>query len=671
MTNTDTHVTLPFTTFTVYVREALEACRDGYLVELAASPLATSTLVEACFLAGEPITPNVRGLALRAVLRWAIDECRPGDPSTNRLADPVWRTYNLLHQLYFEDARVSELAGPMALTEKRIYDLRPPALTTVAQVLRQALTEPQSVDGCRNAYLAARYGAFGVLAQRALRLLAVFRHPVPLALLEQLLQATAPGRAASDPAPVSQLVNAGWVRGNDDHTQLWAHPQTRPYLVKLLTATEQRLAHTQAAIYYTERNYLEWAFHERQAGNLAKAAEVIIRHHRDIVDNLQMEDLSNLLAEFQAADVPVELWVQLKLIAGDVAEKLQALEVAIEEYGKALGAKDLKVQADAYCRRAKALRFTNLDEALKHYTLCIQLLENATAHPPLLAQAYMGAAWILCDQRPNYPQAQAYLERAQQLVDAQDRVAWAQLHNTWGEWAYHTDQPDRAIEHLLESWVAASAAQNAEFMLLAAHNLGSIYTFAGRPMQGQPYLEKSLALAQQAHDRKVEGLTHNAFGACRFMQGDYTAAIEHYRLARAIFVEMGNHDWQVGNAFNLAEAYAALGELVTARPYFAEGRAAAESGQLQRYLRDFDQLAERYPELLRLPLTLTARQQQIVDFVRTHGAITTPDCITLAGLAERQAGRELNKLVELGVFQREGKTKGARYVLAPGLRGGL
>ena len=109
MTTDATLLAQPAADWQRWVRAALEAYRDGDGVLLAQSPLVESTLVEACFLAGEPRTLAARGRALAAVLSWGVEKLRPGGaPSWTA---PRWRTYNLLHYLYLQGMRVAELAA--------------------------------------------------------------------------------------------------------------------------------------------------------------------------------------------------------------------------------------------------------------------------------------------------------------------------------------------------------------------------------------------------------------------------------------------------------------------------------------------------------------------------------------------------------------------------------
>ena len=132
---------LPEAEFAGLASQALKACREGQLLELATSPLAQSSLVSACFLADEPVSLDTRGRALTAVLAWAVERLRPaGEPQW--MAYP-WRMYLILYHFYLNGMRVSTLAEQMGVVEQTLYDARPAAFSAVAGVLRQELAEPQ------------------------------------------------------------------------------------------------------------------------------------------------------------------------------------------------------------------------------------------------------------------------------------------------------------------------------------------------------------------------------------------------------------------------------------------------------------------------------------------------------------------------------------------------
>jgi predicted HTH transcriptional regulator len=61
---------------------------------------------------------------------------------------------------------------------------------------------------------------------------------------------------------------------------------------------------------------------------------------------------------------------------------------------------------------------------------------------------------------------------------------------------------------------------------------------------------------------------------------------------------------------------------------------------------------------------LSPRQQKIVKYLQKNGSITNAICQELIGVARNAAAKELQKMVENGILQRSGKTRGLTFILA-------
>ncbi len=552
----------PLADWQAWLRAALEAYRVGDWLQLAQSPLAESALVEACFLAGEPRTLTARGRALAAVLTWGVDKLRPG--GAHSWTALPWRAYNLLYYFYLQGMRVSELAENMAVVEQTTYEARPAAFAALATVLRHELQQPQDSAGRKRAYLAARYAELAPAAQTLLRVAAIFRQPAPVELATRL---------AALPAPETwgDLLAAQLLISDEEHATLLAHPELRPYLLTLLTPIERRAWHSAAAAHYQTRgDYLEAARHFRQADAPEKAAGVLIAqadwfqaHHR--------EPLRDLLREFRPAEVAPRTWAQLKLLSGNVAEALQDTDTALAEYGQALAVADAAIKAEAHYRRAKVFKLRNAAEALVHYTACLHLLETAQPAHPLLAQASLDAAWVYMEDYHDWAAAERSLQQAQARAPAGDARLAARLHNAWGEWWYHREDMARALPEFHQARLAALEAQDVEMQLNAAYNLGTHYARLGKFPEALGYLQEGRALAIQVGDRHREGRCAKGLGEYYFWLGDYREATHYYGAAYAIFQAMHNLLWLAAACYDLAEAWAALGEWDPARRYYQEG----------------------------------------------------------------------------------------------------
>ncbi len=65
---------------------------------------------------------------------------------------------------------------------------------------------------------------------------------------------------------------------------------------------------------------------------------------------------------------------------------------------------------------------------------------------------------------------------------------------------------------------------------------------------------------------------------------------------------------------------------------------------------------------------LTERQRRALKFVKEHGYITNKFYAEINNISSRQALRELDNMIEKGVFIRVGKGRGARYILSGDVR---
>jgi hypothetical protein len=126
------------------VVEALKLSRDGDLLALSTLALAHTSLIEDCFLAGEPVTADARGRALHSLLRWAVDKLRPGGQHSWTL--PAWRAYNILASFYLQGMRASALAEALAIAEQTLYQWRPQAIAALAHLLREEVETPRDTQ---------------------------------------------------------------------------------------------------------------------------------------------------------------------------------------------------------------------------------------------------------------------------------------------------------------------------------------------------------------------------------------------------------------------------------------------------------------------------------------------------------------------------------------------
>jgi tetratricopeptide (TPR) repeat protein len=658
------------------ITTALKALRDGDLLALGALPLAHTSLVNDCFLTGEPTTTDRRGWILRALLCWSIDRLRPaGEPSWVK---PAWRHYNILHHFYLEGARASALAEIMAIAEQTLYQLRGQAISALTSVVRSELATPENRSSHQQIVTADRYARLTSNQQQLLRLAAVFPGAAPVALLHTLAQTL----GNLDALSAAHQLTLHYLMSSDGTGSTFAvHPAMRTLALTQLSPQERRLAHQTAAEHYAaQQNYLEAAHQWRAAEQPERTARLLIDHQRDIVDNLQIEELKELLAAFRPGELTPGLWARLKILAGEIAEFTRNFPAALAEYQQALAAPDLQTKALAYYRRAKAFEQTNSDESLAHYARAVQLLETTTTtltaaeRLTLLGNIYIDRAWLQMQVRADLARAETDLLRARTLLDSapalRDQPVWCDLYNALGEFYHRTGKPALAEEHSWQAWLAANEVRDLERMSKTAHNLGLVYMDNLRQYdRALEYLRKSEELSRRTGNRQMEALSAMSIGACHYWLGDLRTAITYYDTAAAIFGESGNHALLARTHFGLAEAYADLMEQGAAHRHHQAGVAIANELGDQGALQDFAVLAQQHSYLAApapTPEALSTRQQKALSYVRQHGQITNREYQTLTGVAQKQSVRDLNELVAAQLLQRQGNGRATCYVLPAG-----
>lgn len=644
------------------VAEALKLYREGDLLTLSTVALAHTSLVESCFLSGEPITPDARGRMMGSLLRWAVDKVRPsGQPSWTQ---PAWRAYNILRHFYLEAMRASSLAEAMAVAEQTLYQWRPQAIAALTRLLREELAAPADAQTRKHYALADRYARHTPPEQQLLRIVAVFPHAIPATLLHQL---AATFQLTTVTQSVGALVAAHLLISSEEGARLVVQPEARGYLLTLLHPQERQTLHRAAGDYYTHQgDFLEAARQLRLGGWSEAAATLLVEQRRAIIDNLQIEELGELVAQFRAVELSPGVWARLKIVAGEIAEFTRDLDSALAEYQQALNAPDLHTKATAYYHRAKAFAHKNIDESLAHYAYGIHLLAQDNGRPEnatLLVHMYIQRAWIFIQVRPDLGRAELDLNEARRRIDPADRRLWCDLYNALGEFYHRKGQPEESVQHYWQAWLAANEVRDGERMSQTAHNLGLVYRDDLRQYdQALDYLQRSADLARQTGNHQMEGLCAMSIGVCYFWLTRFAEAIASYTSAAEIFEGTGNRTLLTRTEYGLAEAYAELGDLPTARRYFEEGLTIAQELGDAGAIADFAEFARQYPQVVQTPKMWSSRQQQALDYVQQQAGITNRAYQQLTGVSQKQAVRDLNELVEGGMLTRIGNGRATRYV---------
>lgn len=666
------------------VSDSLKMYRDGDVLALSTSPLAQSELIESVRLAGEQISSDSRGRLTQSLLRWAVERIRPAGEHDWLLSN--WRSYNILQHFYIKGMRASELAENMAIAEQTLYQSRPQAISALSRLLREEMKQPRDARGRRNYALSDRYARHTNLEQQILRAISVFPHSIPTTLLHKLV-GLLKGSDNSIASPllgeiqesIHHLVTGNLLISNEEGSELVLQPNMRQFILTLLLPDERRRLHCAASKHYLEQKmHLDAAWQLRSANEHHGAAKIVIEHQRDILDSLQIEELTKLVAQFSEQELSADLWTRIKIVAGEIAEFNKDLDAAIDEYRYALAATDKKTKALAYYRRAKAFEYKNFDESLAHYDYAIRLMEELNSKSvhlegsaesqelnSLLVRMYIDQSWIFLQQRPNLTKAERVLHKAQDSIDQGDRVTWSDLHNALGVFYLKRGDNQQTEEHYWQAWLAANETQDIERMTNTAHNLGYHLCVNGKPRQALEYLDTSRSLSIKTSNRKVEAFCDMSIGICFFFLKDFQQAVQHYRNAAKVATTIGDQFLLSRIYCNLAESHAELNDEEQMHRYFSEGlRLATELGD-EGAQQEFATVLAAYPQLALSPqkIDLTSRQQQALDHVKQNGQITNREYQEVLEVSQKQAVRDLNDLVEKGVLARVGKGRATCYKL--------
>ncbi len=645
--------------FQEIVREALKSYREGHVLALSMSQLAQSPLINACILTDEPVSPDVRGRAMRLVLRWAVDKLQPS--GTHSWLAFNWRLYNVLHAFYIQRKRIWEIAEHMGIANQTIFQIRPKAIEQVSSILYEELTHPKFETERRLYAMSDRYARFTSDEQKILRLLTIFSGSIPLDLLHKLAEQI---DIVDIHASLNNLVMSHLVMIDNGGREVLIHPEVRSYVFTALSPTERRTWYTLSAQHYQSHHaYLTAACHLREAGNHQASANMLIRHYQDIMDTLGIEELREILTTFHPSEVSPSAWVRLKIIAGQAAEFMADFESALQEYGHALRANDIQTKAEAYYRRAKVFEHRNIDEALAHYMFGINLLEQTNKPQPLLPKIYIHQAWIFIQERQDFERAEASLNQAESLIESTNRVDWADLQNAWGGLFYRQGIYQEAVEHRFQGWIAANELGDVARKIKLAHNLGWDYVNLKQYENALHYLKISRDLAREAANPNMEGASNKGIGGCYFWLDDYKKAIDYYEKAYNLFIEVDNRNWQAHVCYDLAEAHAKLENITQMRHYFQEGMSIAQDLDDQSLLHEFEALASLYTQIIPSDIKLNKQQKLAWEYVKQYKRVTNREYRKLTGTAKKTASRHLKDMCDKGVLVKKGSTRDAYYVL--------
>ena len=658
-----------------WVEESLRLCtqveKSRQWRQLAASPLRQTPLIVDLLSIAEQNDPVLVGQGIYATLLWGVNQLKPTiAPDWQAFA---WRAYNVLYYPYFAGMAFSELADRLQISEPTVYQSRRSALRQLVQILQSEAEAPQHQRERQQTLIGCQYTFAPQPVQAMLCLAAALPAPIELSHFTHLLRRQLPCWGET-PVVVTQvalpaddfqeylqplLTTGALTTTANKPPSLAIAPHIGDYLQNSQAAALHQAHRLLANHALAEEKPIIAAWHYQQAEDHECAASLLLQTHRHLVNQGETTALFDILQSFHPRHLNAQRWAQIKLLLGDLALQQQDVQRALTEYQAALTAEETETRARAYYRRARAFLFLNLDETLWHYELALATLATSSPDHPLLNQIQTDKAWFFIQEKPDLPKAAALLQRLEQSLSKENPLGRSYLANAWAGYWHRCAHDDLALQHRLEAWLLANAAQDQEWMMHMARNLGNDYTALHNYDQALTYFARSLQLAHKVGDRAMIGLGEKAVGGCYFWQGDYRAAIQHYLRAYELLMQLGRRHWVASVCYDLAEAYAAVWNFGAMQRYWQEGV------QLCATLRN-DTLTQLFQQLdasMAWRHQLNQRQWQALTLIKEQGSLTNRAYQQQTGCQQRQAVRDLNELCVRGLVERVGQGRSVQYVI--------
>ena len=148
------------------------------------------------------------------------------------------------------------------------------------------------------------------------------------------------------------------------------------------------------------------------------------------------------------------------------------------------------------------------------------------------------------------------------------QVGWS--YNEMGVAYLDMGKADVAARYFEKALTVAQQAANRRGEGVALGNLGLAHVDLGNVQRAIGYHEQNLAIAREVGDRSGEGAALGNLGIAHTLLGDAWLAIEHYERQIAITREIRDRRREGGALGNLGNAYAALGDARRALGYYEQ-----------------------------------------------------------------------------------------------------
>ncbi|MFN8444420.1 MAG: tetratricopeptide repeat protein [Caldilineaceae bacterium] len=690
--------------FTAQVNDALKEYDS--VLSLARLPLANSPLV-APLLVLDDVSPTAeeRGHALRLMIRWAVERLAPAttlypfgrerpfdDPAWS---DSRWWRYNILRHRYLEPLHPDQFVEGGRYTETLIaltgipstdtfFDERNRAIREVARWLRQQWLSGQANDELQRLALNEVYRQLEKqpVANQLLAIAATFDDVFPSQLLRQM--ATEERLDGFDLA-LTWLTQNRFLSSGDDGALLSLSSilQRDLYVRQPTTKLERR--HRQIADWYlASQNIVASVRHRQKARQWPDAATTLLAAADDLVNELQLRELTTLLQAFPPHVLSNEQWREVQIRFSDMLALTGSTEQALAACRRALKVTEQpSQQARIYRRMGKLYEVHNQLHALNYYQQAVERFETTDSE---LVDLLKDRAWIYI-LREEWNRAESDLNLALANATAASSHQLANIYDALSYLYGRRQQYLDAIQHARRS--LALREENGDLLRVADSFgiLGLLYMRMGEFINARSAHQDALKIYHQIDNRPKIASTLLNIGMAFHLDKRFNEAIGHYEESLQLCHTIGLPLVESKAYSNLVEAYIDTEQLEEAKQYWRQGYSMAIEKELADEVAYYEELRARFPFLKEVaqeaelkatdnalsssPLALeplNPDEMIVMNLTLQRGKVTASDLIEELHLSRATATRRLAGLVEKGYLQSEGKGRGSYYRLVEGLK---
>lgn len=681
-----------FSSLTQLVDEALRTYQNT--LALSRSALANSALV-APVLVKDDASPTVeeRGYGLRLVLQWGVNQLAPAPPvfplgvfrplDDPTWRDPLWWRYTILRHRYLEPLHPDDFVGGGRFTETLLaltgissadafFDERNRAIQEVAEWLRRQLLD--AVYSGKLQQLAIQEALAPLEkrphASRLLAMAAIFDDVFPRGQLLELARREDIDRAEQ---VLDEVIAGRLLLTGDGGANLWLSPVLRAYLYARQPVGEMQRRHRLIAIRNeAEGRLLPAVRHYQRSGDDGRAARLLLPAAAILFQEIQPAVLIDLLQAFNLRRLETGERYAVSLLLSDLLHRTGKPEEALAACRQALqAAKTAEEQARAYRRIGKLYESRNQQHALRYYQ---QAIERFAPDAPELAETLKDRGWLYF-LRQEWNRAEADLLRALDVVTTEARALQGAIYDAMANLYRKTDDPARAVRYA--ELALALREEDGDLLGIAkSHgNLGLLYRSAGDYAHAIAAYTEAMSTYARIGNQELVAVALLNIGAAFFLSGDVEEAVRRYRASLAISRALGLALLEIKVQYNLAEAYAALGQPAVASEHWQLGYSLCHQHAFDDQEQDFIELSTA----LALPLlpsqpapassvappeALDREAAIVLELAQRERRITAQRLIEALHVSRATATRRLSALVEQGYLRMEGKGRGVHYRLA-------